>query len=167
MSCDLLASERTGLHVRGDVRPLLMLPWDLVIAHPPCNELAVSRGSPGTGEAMGAAVELVVDCYRSNAPRVAVEQPRVFRSVRRMLGEPDCRVEPYEFGADYRKRTYLWLRGLPPLLPTVAWAGGPLGKLVDTDGSGLHRAPGRRSRFHEGMATAMAEQWSPLPRGAH
>ena len=37
VSCDLLPTERPGPHIQGDVRPLLREPWDLVIAHPPCN----------------------------------------------------------------------------------------------------------------------------------
>ena len=35
-SCDLLPSEGSPNHYQGDGRHLLREPWDLVIAHPPC-----------------------------------------------------------------------------------------------------------------------------------
>ena len=35
-SCDLKPTARQGPHIQGDARPLLLQPWDLVIAHPPC-----------------------------------------------------------------------------------------------------------------------------------
>ncbi len=42
ISCDLLPTERPGPHYQGDVRDMLAAPWDLLIAHPPCTDLAVS-----------------------------------------------------------------------------------------------------------------------------
>lgn len=42
MSCDLLPTESEGPHYQGDVRDVLNYPWDLMIAHPPCTNLAVS-----------------------------------------------------------------------------------------------------------------------------
>jgi len=40
-SCDILPSERSGNHLRGDVRKHLQ-GWDLIIGHPPCTYLTVS-----------------------------------------------------------------------------------------------------------------------------
>ncbi len=42
ISCDLLPTENPGPHIQGDVREVLMEPWDLVIAHPPCTRLCNS-----------------------------------------------------------------------------------------------------------------------------
>ena len=42
ISCDLLPTETPGPHVQGDVLPMLLKPWDLVIAHPPCTRLCNS-----------------------------------------------------------------------------------------------------------------------------
>lgn len=42
VSCDLLPTEQQGEHVEGDVLELLDWGWDLLIAHPPCTDLAVS-----------------------------------------------------------------------------------------------------------------------------
>jgi len=42
VSCDLLPTEQLGHHQQCDVRELLSEHWDLMIAHPPCDHLAVS-----------------------------------------------------------------------------------------------------------------------------
>ena len=43
ISCDLLPTERPGPHIQGDVSELLREPWDMVIAHPPCQRLTCSQ----------------------------------------------------------------------------------------------------------------------------
>lgn len=162
-SCDLEPSEGSPNHMQGDVRPLLLEPWDLVIAHPPCTYLSVARGKPSDDDdAILAALEFFADCQNANAPRVAVENPGIYRFAQAVLGIPDCRVDPYHFGDPYRKRTWWWLKGLPPLMPTQA---------ADSSKSWVNstnRGPGRngavrdkalRARFFPGMAAAMAQQW--------
>ena len=42
VSCDLLPTEQPGEHFQGDVLGLLDWGWDLLIAHPPCTDLATS-----------------------------------------------------------------------------------------------------------------------------
>lgn len=39
-SCDLLPSMTTGQHIQADVRTVLDVGWDLMIAHPPCKYLS-------------------------------------------------------------------------------------------------------------------------------
>ena len=39
---DLMPSESQGNHLTGDVRPLLKVRWDLIIAFPPCTYLCSS-----------------------------------------------------------------------------------------------------------------------------
>lgn len=158
-SCDLLPSERPGQHVVGDVLPLLSEPWDLVIAHPPCTYLAVSgaRWWAGREREQAAALDFAEACFNANAPRVAVENP-VGALVRR-LGPASQWLQPWQFGHGETKRTGLWLRGLPPLIPT---------NVVDGREARVHRmAPGpdrwrERSRTFAGIAEAMAAQWGPL-----
>jgi hypothetical protein len=42
-SCDLLpAEDQSEYHIVGDVLDLLNKDWDLMVAHPPCTDLAVS-----------------------------------------------------------------------------------------------------------------------------
>jgi site-specific DNA-cytosine methylase len=42
VSCDILPTESPGPHIQGDVRDVLNDGWDMMIAHPPCTNLAVS-----------------------------------------------------------------------------------------------------------------------------
>ena len=66
ISCDLLPTESPGPHIQGDVTPLLREPWDLVIAHPPCQYLSTAgagfKAVPGRAEEMekGARFSLTV-----------------------------------------------------------------------------------------------------------
>jgi hypothetical protein len=82
---------------------------------------------------------------------------------------PDQIVQPYQFGHDASKKTCLWLVGLPLLKPTDLIAP----RVVDgktrwgnQTNSGQNRlGPSEdrwkvRSRTYEGIAAAMAAQWS-------
>ena len=166
ISCDLLPTERPGPHIQGDVREMLQRPWDLVIAHPPCTYLTLARfGAMDVARMIDAAC-FFNDCYCANAPMVAVENPLVYKAARAIIGEPDCIVNPYHFGDMYLKRTCWWLRGLPPLMPEIAGSEIPLPSAVlGTNSRKAGRAELRshssrkRSKFHPGMAAAMAEQW--------
>lgn len=42
ISCDILETSSPGPHIQGDVRHLLKMKWDLILAHPPCTYLANS-----------------------------------------------------------------------------------------------------------------------------
>ena len=175
ISCDLLPTERHGPHIQGDVLPLLEEPWDMVIAHPPCQKLTAVNdcwtnnfASPTWEEDYCQAVSMFIACQAANAPMVAVENPVMHKRARQLLGKPDCVVHPRDFGSIYRKRTGFWLKGLPPLMsvlynpvsvPWVAWEG--TGKGHDnlrTLHQG-HRDPKKRAEFHPEMAAAMAKQW--------
>ena len=174
ISCDLLPTERPGPHIQGDVREVLQRPWDLVIAHPPCTYLTNARALPSDDDdEVTSALELFVDCQNANAPLVAVENPVMFKVFRTIVGEPDCLVDPFQFGDVYRKRTCWWLKALPPLFPTcyATSAKGSVGSWVQTgSGSRSNRAMRRENdrgalraknhaQFWPGMAAAMAKQW--------
>ena len=42
VSCDLLPTESPGPHFEEDIFGIIDKGWDLMIAHPPCTDLAVS-----------------------------------------------------------------------------------------------------------------------------
>ena len=161
ISCDLLPTEVSGPHIQGDARTLLREPWDLVIAFPPCTYLTTARGKfpPELLGLQAKAIDFFVACYNANAPMVAVENPMPYKSVRRFIGEPQCKIEPHHFGSPYRKRTWLWTRGLPPLMPSginpfpkeFVWLYG--------------RSDPRRSRSFPAIAAAMAKQWGSYGSG--
>lgn len=164
-SCDLQRAQAPNRnwrrHIVGDVRPLLREEWDLVIAHPPCTYLCNSgvhllRDNPVRQEAMMWAVEFFVECLRANSPRVAVENPTQHCYAREHIPEPSQGVHPYQFGEPYTKLTYLWLKGLPKLVPTNVVS--PVGGFVYGKNDGKDRK-NKRSKTVQGIADAMAEQW--------
>ena len=163
VSADLLPSERPGPHHRGDVTPLLLERWDLVIAHPPCTYLANSgvrwlHERPERWAPMREAGEFFARCLAANADRVAVENPVMHRYGRDAcgIGRPDCTYQPWQHGHGEVKRSCLWLRGLPPLMPSDVVEGRRARSYLMSPSAtrGLER-----SRTLPGVAAAMADQW--------
>jgi site-specific DNA-cytosine methylase len=172
MSCDLLPSEQPGPHHQGDVRELLDQDWDLLIAHPPCTYLSVS-GMHWTTRGLRdpKLTEDALDFVRlfMNAPieRVAIENPVSIISSR--IRKPDQIIQPYQFGHDASKKTCLWLKGLPLLKPTqmveprIVNGKQRWGNQTDSGQNKLPPSKDRwklRSKTYEGIADAMAAQWS-------
>jgi site-specific DNA-cytosine methylase len=172
MSCDLLPSEQPGPHHQGDVRELLGQEWDLLIAHPPCTYLSVS-GMHWTTRGLRDPnlTEDALDFVRlfMNAPieRVAIENPVSVISSR--IRKPDQIIQPYQFGHDASKKTCLWLKGLPLLKPTqmveprIVNGKQRWGNQTDSGQNKLPPSKDRwklRSKTYEGIADAMAAQWS-------
>lgn len=157
-SCDILPTEIPGQHIQGDVANHLQ-GWDLLIAHPPCRYLAVSgarwfkeREREREQESALTFVRLLME---ANVTRIAIENPVSVISSR--IRKPDQIIQPWQFGHGETKKTCLWLKGLPKLQPT---------KIVDGRASRVHREPPskerwkNRSRTLQGIADAMATQWS-------
>lgn len=174
-SCDLLpAEDRSNRHIVGDARDILNDGWDLLmVAHPPCTRLCnsgvrwLSVPPPGrTVEEMRAGLEEGAALFSAfwNAPieRIAVENPVMHRHAKALIvgyREPAQSIQPWQFGHGETKRTCLWLKNLPPLVPT---------NIVEGREARVHRmSPGpdrwrERSRFFSGVADAMAAQWGGL-----
>lgn len=157
VSCDLLPSERPGLHYQGDVLNIIDLAWDLMIAHPPCTHLCVSGSRWFKDKKWKQARALAFVRKLMNAehiPMIAIENPVSIISSR--IRKPDQIIQPHEYGHGETKATCLWLKGLPPLKPT---------RRVQGRVARVHRmAPGperakERSRTYPGIARAMASQW--------
>lgn len=163
-------------HIVGDVAPLLngrcifhtqdgqgyTIPgrWNIVIAHPPCTYLTKAGATsmfPGKRldeerYKLGlAARDFFLTCLNADAQFVCVENPQPMHIFN--LPPPTTRVEPYEFGEPWTKLTYLWLRNLPPLLPTVICT--KVKSYVYSTRGGK-----KRSKTFPGIATAMATQWT-------
>jgi site-specific DNA-cytosine methylase len=165
VSCDLLGCERdSAWHITGDVFKAIRFrgPWDMMIAFPPCTHIAVSgaRWFKNKLAEQRAALEFMRDLLEANIPKIAVENPiGIFSTYWR---KPDQIIQPWQFGHGETKATCLWLRGLPKLTPT---------KIVDGRKARVHREPPspdrwkNRSRTYQGIADAMAEQWSPHEPG--
>lgn len=163
VSCDLEPTEVPGPHIQGDVLPLLREPWDLVIAHPPCDYLANSgvrwRVERQEWEEVAAAAAFFLACLNANAPRVAVENPVMHGYGQDHIGRgPDFTVHPWHFGDPEAKRTCFWTRGLPPLVPEMTTMPDGVGHSVHREPPGPNRKR-NRSRTFPGIARAMAGQW--------
>lgn len=184
-SCDILPSEDgSNRHIRGDVREVLADGWDLlIVAHPPCTRLCNSgvrwlsapppgRTLPDMWQELDDGAALFSDLWNAPVPRIAVENPVMHKHAKQRIrnyAEFSQSVQPWQFGDWERKRTCLWLRGLPNLVPlhaSIADAGAALGKPAGEvpDDRVFRMPPGpdrgkERSRFFPGVARAMAEQW--------
>lgn len=102
------------------------------------------------------ALDFVQELLEAPIPKIALENPISIISSRLM--KPTQIIQPWQFGHGEVKSTCLWLKGLPPLVPT---------EIVSGRTAVVHRmAPGplrwkARSLTYQGIADAMAQQWSP------
>ena len=156
-SCDLLpADDESHYHIQGDLLGVIGDGWDLAVFHPPCTHLAVSgaRWFKDKRAEQAEALEFVRTLLAAPIPMIALENPVSIISSH--IRKPDQVIQPWMFGHGYVKATCLWLKGLPPLVPT---------DVVDGREARVHRmSPGpnrwkERSRTYPGIAKAMAEQW--------
>ena len=161
MSCDLLPTDSPGPHYQGDVRDLLTEDFDLMIAHPPCTDLAVSgarwfaeKRADGRQQRALDFVRLLLD---APIPRIALENP--VSVISSQIRKPDQVIQPWQFGHGETKATCLWLKGLPLLTPT---------DVVEGREARVHRLPPSEDRWKlrsvtfTGIARAMADQWGGL-----
>ena len=192
-SCDIQACSggHPEWHIQDDVLKIIGGGWDMIIAHPPCTYLS-NLGSKhlflGTER-----IKRENDVFRLmneervksgirardfflamlNAPcaKVAVENP--VPCALWQLPKPSQMIQPWYFGDPYKKKTYLWLRGLPLLMPTEVvepeylWVDGGHGKTTKMKHFGFRDAK-KRSKSFPGIARAMAIQWAGEANdGAH
>ncbi|MGN1027583.1 MAG: DNA cytosine methyltransferase [Faecousia sp.] len=197
-SCDIIecSGGHPEWHIMQDVLPLLdgncefmsmdgqahkiNGKWDMIIAFPPCTYLSnagACRLYPKKGQLNTEryqkgieAKEFFLKLLNANCQRIAVENPvssRVFE-----MPKHTQEIHPYLFDQDcehpYTKKTRLWLRGLPMLVPTSPNAV-PVSPYVPS-GTGRkdHTKYGsakrgedakNRAKTFPGIAKAMAEQW--------
>ena len=173
-SCDLLPTDQpSDKHIKGDVLEIINDNWDLIIAHPPCTHLSVS-GAARWAEKVAdgrqqAAIKFVEDIWNANCPFIAIENPVGALSTRSKLGKASQYIQPYEFGHAEQKKTGLWLKGLPKLIPTDVI---DVSNLPDNQRQRLHYLPPSKDRWKirsttfQGIADAMADQWGNLRQEA-
>lgn len=155
--------EHGARHLSGDLFTVWDIDsYDLLIAHPPCTYLANSgvrwlHERPERWAQLDEAAEFFRRVLDLPVPRICVENPVPHRYAVERIGRTyDQTIQPWQFGHGETKRTCLWLRNLPPLVPT---------KVVEGREARIHRMPPgperqkERSRFFPGVARAMAEQW--------
>lgn len=170
-SCDLqdCSGGHPEWHYKMDALKLINLPvWDLVIAHPPCTYLsnAGARFLYPKGILNKERLKKGLDAkdffmhfYNGKCAHIAIENPiasRIFA-----LPQHTQEIQPYEFGHPLKKKTRLWLKGLPKLKPTniigVRESTKVAGNWFNKGGKDRQK---NRAKTFEGIAKAMAEQWS-------
>ena len=160
ISCDIIDSWITGNHYKGDVTNILNNGrWDLLIAHPPCTHLSVSgsRWFKDKQKEQTEALNFVLTLLNAPINRIALENPVSIISSK--IRKPDQIIQPWMFGHGETKKTCLWLKNLPLLLPT---------NIVSGREPRIHKmSPSKdrgqlRSITYQGIANAMAEQWGSL-----
>tara|TARA_A100001515_G_scaffold52200_1_gene41217 strand:+ start:120 stop:743 length:624 start_codon:yes stop_codon:yes gene_type:complete len=173
-SCDLLPTDQpSDKHIQGDVLEIINNDWNLIIAHPPCTHLSVS-GAARWAEKVAdgrqqAAIKFVEDIWNANCPFIAVENPVGALSTRSKLGKASQYIQPYEFGHAEQKKTGLWLKGLPKLIPTDVI---DVSNLPNNQRQRLHYLPPSKDRWKirsttfQGIENAMADQWGNLRQEA-
>ena len=170
MSCDLLPTETDGKHYCGDVRDLKGEKFDLIIAHPPCTHLASSGAAHFAKKRADGRQQAAIDFFMLfanwDAEKIAIENPIGIMS--KIWRKPDQIIHPFHFGHPVSKATCLWLKNLPPLVPTnivePQWhtcANGIRHSLWDYEISCMkHSLRGKmRSKTFQNIADAFVSQW--------
>ena len=170
-SCDIepCSGGHPEWHLQCDALELLKMRWDLIIAHPPCTDLAVS-GAKWFAEKRAdgrqqAAIDFFMKFINADCKHIAVENPVCIMSTQ--YRKPDQIIQPWMFGHPEKKATCLWLKGLPTLVPTRD-VSGYMKTLPKNQQERLHYlspSPDRaklRSKTFSGIARAMAEQWGGI-----
>jgi hypothetical protein len=174
MSCDFLPTKSPGPHHRGGVLDVINKGWDLMVAHPPCTYLCSSglhwnKRIKGREHKTISALSFVQLLMGVNIPNICIENPVGCISTK--IRKPDQYIQPYQFGNDASKKTGLWLKGLPLLQPTQYIAPRMVGGMKrwanQTDSGQNVLGPSKtraaaRSKTYQGIADAMAEQWSGI-----
>ena len=183
-SCDIIepSGGHPEWHILGDVLPLLdgkctfrtmagaehyIVKWDMIIAFPPCTYLSnagakhLFRGGRLNRERYQKGLEakaFFCQFLDADCAKICVENPVSSRIYE--MAPHSQEIQPYMFGHPVKKKTRLWLRGLPPLEPTeiVAPECGchEAGTWFMRGGKDRQR---NRAKTFPGVARAMAEQW--------
>ena len=168
-NCSFLTMDGTMHHIDGK--------WDLLIAHPPCTYLTNASACrmrvngeivPERYQNAMEAKSFFMRFLEADCPRIAVENPTPMK----IVGLPPYTqaIQPWQFGHPYTKRTCLWLKNLPQLVPTDIITDGVTpyvnGGCKDANGNyrrlqgRKERDPRTRAKTFPGIARAMAEQWA-------
>lgn len=166
--CDVVTMDGITHRIEGR--------WDLIIAHPPCtyltNASAVRMRVKGQiqQERYEKAMEakaFFMAFLNADCDHICVENPIPLK----IVGLPPYSqiIEPWQFGEPWSKKTCLWLKGLPYLMPTEIVGEGVQpwvnGGCKDAHGNyrrfqgRKERDPKNRAKTFWGFARAFAEQW--------
>ena len=177
MSCDLLPTDSPGPHYQGDVFDVINDGWDLMIGHPPCDFISYAGtahwNNPGRVYKRLEALKFFADLWEAPIDKICLENPKSCASP--VIAKYSQEIQPFYFGHEAYKTTWLWLKNLPLLehnKPDLFGIGEeqepPEPVYVAKDGKNIHWCDAHgaskdraknRAKFWPGIARAMAEQW--------
>lgn len=177
-SCDIIecSGGHPEWHLLKDIFEVINEFWDIMIAFPPCTHLSAA-GAPSwkikqRDGRQQQALDFVLALANCSIPKIAIENPTGFLNTH--WRKPDQIINPFQFGDPFKKRTCLWLKGLPKLIPINIvkpefhyTSNSTRGGLLKDGTRRKSNLPIRkawddsreRSKTFYGIATAMAEQW--------
>lgn len=155
--------------------------WDMLIAFPPCTDLASSGARHFAKKREDGSQErskrFFMEFTEARCKKIVIENPVGIMST--CYRKPDQIIQPWQFGDNYQKTTCLWFVGdLPKLIPKVTkkpdfkyltWIDNN-GKIKrQTQWYYNTRCQGKlrgkiASKTPKGVAIAMAEQWGGKAR---
>lgn len=177
-SCDIQdeSGGKPEWHIKGDaLGEAYSGKYDMMIAHPPCTYLSKAGARwmyPTSGNICEKRLKLALEARKFfmnllNAPisKICVENPTPLKVCN--LPKHTQVVQPYEYGDPFSKRTLLWLKGLPKLVPTNVLDDYKVYLPSNTGGKkrghkatkGVAKNAKEASKTFKGIANAMASQW--------
>ena len=184
-SCDLQDTDVPGQHYKGSVFDILHEGWDMMIGHPPCTYLSYAGirwwNDEGRLKKRLDALNFFAELWLAPIDKICLENPKGCASP--TIAKYTQEIQPYYFGDEANKPTWLWLKNLPPLKHSkqdtlfeeqTHVSKGEFVYHMTKDGKmkgdskwyyaavslpPLERA-NLRSKTFQGIANAMAEQWS-------
>lgn len=152
----------------------------MIIAFPPCTYLT-SAGTRhyslkcNSVEKVNArikkrekAYEFFMQFVNADCEKIAIENPVGYMNTH--YRKPDQIIHPYYFCEPVMKRTCIWLKGLPKLIPTnmlekpepkyICQGEKCKGKAIHWTEALKSKSPKERSKTFEGIAKAIPSQWT-------
>lgn len=179
-SCDIIPAEGDypERHFQEDILKVLKREsFDLGIFHPPCTFISYagmsSWDNPGRVFKRLEALMFFAKLWDAPIEKICLENPKSCASP--VIAKYSQEIQPYYFGDPHIKTTWLWLKNLPKLKyekqdglfgqKTILERPEPLSidntqrkhkrYFIDS----VMRKSKKRSKFWEGIANAMANQW--------
>ena len=168
-SCDIIdcSGGHPEWHIKDDVLKHVDDGWDMMIAFPPCTYISNAgarflypKGILDNGrlELGKTGKKLFMKLINANIPKICIENPihsKIFS-----IPKHTQQIQPYEFGHPVQKKTRLWLKNLPELVPTnivnVKQSTKVPGNWFNKGGKERQK---NRSKTFQGISEAMANQW--------
>jgi hypothetical protein len=179
-SCDMLdcSGGHPEWHIKGDaIKEAYSGKYKIMIGFPPCTFLSYAGtrhwNNPGRLEKRLKALDFFAKLWLAPIDMICLENPKGCASP--TIAKYSQEIQPYYFGDNEMKTTWLWLKNLPSLLHyeldnlfeqrTHTNKPEPHSILKTTGkptyfADGKTRDPKLRSKTFHGIAKAMATQWS-------